>query len=119
MRCRTRSATLWRNCCATRLRSRPRTPSPPLLPSSVTAKPPPARWLTSVLYRALPVADRVLLDAVEPTGAQSLRVIELADVGQVVGDRVEDQIDLESRQVRTDAVVRAGAAEAEMRVRVA
>ena len=48
-----------------------------------------------------------------------MRLGEFGDVGDLVGDLVEDQLDLHAGQVGADAVVRAVAAEAEMRVGVA
>ena len=66
--------------------------------------------------RDSPVADRQPLDAVEPAGAQPLGVAGLPDGRHAVGDRVEDQVDLQPGQVRAEAVVRPGAAEAQLRV---
>ncbi len=65
------------------------------------------------------VGDRQALDAVEPARAQPLRLAGLADVGHAVGDRVEDQLDLQPGQVDPEAVVRTGATEAQVRVRAA
>jgi hypothetical protein len=66
--------------------------------------------------RASAVADRQLLDAVQPARAQPHRVARLADVGHVVGDRVEDQVDLQLGQAGPEAEMRPAAAEAQMRV---
>jgi AcrR family transcriptional regulator len=63
------------------------------------------------------VADPQLLDPVDPARAQPPRFGQLGDVGHVVRDRVEDQVDLQPGQVRADAVMRARAAKAEVRVR--
>src|SRR5689334_11328588 len=65
------------------------------------------------------VADRELLDAVEPARAQPHRVARAGDGGHVVGDGVEDEVDLEPGQVGADAVVRPATAEPQVRVRVA
>src|SRR5690606_22088744 len=76
------------------------------------AHPRPGRTVLSVLDRATalgPVVHLALLDAVEPARAQPVRVADLGDVGQVVGDGVEDQIDLQAGQVGADAEVGAGA----------
>ncbi len=55
--------------------------------------------------------DLQLLDAVDPAVPEPARLRELADVGRVVGERVEDQPDLLAGQVGADAVVRAVPAE--------
>src|SRR5262249_11410551 len=62
---------------------------------------------------------RKALDPVQPARPQPLRVPALAYRRHRVGDRVENQVDLQPRQVGTDAVVRAGTAEPEVRVRIA
>ena len=68
---------------------------------------------------ASPVGDLQLLDAVEPARPKPLRLGQFGDVGDLVGDLVEDQLDLHAGQVGADAEVRAVAAEAEVRVGVA
>jgi anti-anti-sigma factor len=65
------------------------------------------------------VGDRELLDAVDPAGTQADGVAGLADVRHGVGDRVEDQLDLQFGQAGAQAVVRAQAAEPQVGVRVA
>src|SRR5208337_2575459 len=52
------------------------------------------------------VGDGEALDAVDPAGAQAHRVAGLGDVRHGVGDRVEDQLDLELGQAGAQAVVR-------------
>ena len=71
-----------------------------------------------ILLLAL-VGDREPLDAVEPSRPKPLRLRQFRDVRDLVGDLVEDQLDLHAGQVGADAEVRAVAAEAEMRVGVA
>src|SRR5699024_9835369 len=73
----------------------------------------------SVRDRAAPaVVELDRLDRVQPARAQVLRVAQAAQVRHDVGDGVEDQVDLQARQVGADAEVRAGAAAAQVRVRV-
>src|SRR5690606_33804694 len=62
------------------------------------------------------VASLELLDAVDPGAAQAARLADGGQVRDLVGDHVEHDVDLLASQVRTDAVVRAVAAEAELRV---
>jgi hypothetical protein len=57
-----------------------------------------------------------MLDPVDPPRAKPLRFGQFRDVRDLVGDLVEDQLDLHSRQVGADAVVRAVAAEPKVRV---
>ena len=66
-----------------------------------------------------PVGDGEALDAVDPAGAEADRIAGLGDVRHGVGDRVEDELDLQLGQAGAQAVVRAQAAVAEVRVRVA
>jgi hypothetical protein len=69
--------------------------------------------LTGRAYRpCLPVGDRALLDAVDPAGAQPLRHARRADVRHHVGDRVEDQLDLQLGQAGAEAVVHTHPAQA-------
>src|SRR5690606_29585145 len=65
------------------------------------------------------VGDLQVLDAVDPPRPEPLRFAHFGDVGDLVGDLVEHQPDLHAGQVGADAVVRAVAAEAQMRVGVA
>ncbi len=65
------------------------------------------------------VGDRQILDPVDPPGPEPLRLGQFGDVGDLVGDLVEHQLDLHPRQVGADAVVRAVAAERQVRVGVA
>ena len=65
-----------------------------------------------------PVVDLPVLDAVDHARPQPLRLGDRRQVGQVVGDRVEHQVDGHPREVGADAVVRAGAAESEVWVGV-
>src|SRR3546814_2320934 len=60
------------------------------------------------------VGDLERLDAVDPRAAQAVGLAGALDVGDLVGDLVEDQLDLQPGQVRTDAVVRSVAAEPEV-----
>src|SRR5690349_4176161 len=64
------------------------------------------------------VANAQFLDSVDPARAQPAGFGDLGDVRHVVGDRVEDQVDLQPGQVRANAVVRAGATEPQMWVGV-
>src|SRR3954470_13266581 len=68
------------------------------------------------LGRCSAVGDPEVLDAVDPAVPQPARLPELADVRRVVGERLEDQVDLEAGQVGADAVVRAVATEGLVRV---
>jgi hypothetical protein len=65
------------------------------------------------------VGDGEGLDAVDPAGAEADRIAGLGDVRHGVGDRVEDELDLQLGQAGAQAVVRAQAAVAEVRVGVA
>src|SRR4051794_18546948 len=60
-----------------------------------------------------------LLDAVEPGRAQPPGLAGQPDVGDDVGDGVEDQVQLQPGQVGAQAEVRPAAAEAQVRVGVA
>src|SRR5699024_6747246 len=62
--------------------------------------------------------DLPVVDGVEPARGRSGGLAHRGDVGDVVGGRVEDQLDLQLRQVCADAVVRAVAAERQVRVRI-
>src|SRR5688572_24594615 len=57
------------------------------------------------------VRDVQVFDAVDPSVPQSSRLPELVDVRSVVGEGLEDQVDLEPGQVGADAVVRTVSAE--------
>src|SRR5882672_11641579 len=72
-------------------------------------------------YRAYSgaVGDGEGLDAVDPAGAEADRVAGLGDVRHGVGDGGEDELDLQLGQAGAQAVVRAEAAVAQVRVRVA
>ncbi len=59
-----------------------------------------------------------MLNGIEPARAQPLRLARRGQVGHVVGDGVEHQIDGHAGQVCTDAVVRATTAKAHVWVRV-
>src|SRR5579859_6082709 len=65
------------------------------------------------------VADRQPLNPVQPARSQPLRVPRPADGRHRVRDRVEYQVDLEPGEVRSHAVVRAGTAETQVRIRAA
>jgi hypothetical protein len=59
-----------------------------------------------------------VLDAVEPARAQPLGCADRRQIRHLIGDRPEDQIDGHLRQVGADTVVRTGAAEADVRIRI-
>ena len=59
-----------------------------------------------------------MLDPVEPSRAQPLRSADRGQIGHVVGDGVEHQVDRHPGEVGADAVVHTGAAEADVRVGV-
>lgn len=67
----------------------------------------------------LTVGDRQPLNAVQPAGTQPFRGTGLLDRRHGAGYRVEYQADLQFCQVHADAVVRAGATEAQVRLRAA
>src|SRR5262249_36058483 len=69
--------------------------------------------------RSPAVGDRQILDAVDPSRPEALGLTQFGDVGDLICDLVEDQLDLHPREVRTDAEMRAVAAEGQMRVGVA
>src|SRR5690606_1686625 len=70
------------------------------------------------LERSL-VSHLPLLDSVDPPRAQPYRTAQWGDLGHRVGDGVEHQVDFQFGQVGADAVVRAGAAETDVRIGVA
>ena len=59
----------------------------------------------------LAVGDLQVLDAVDPAGPKTLWLGQFRDVGNLIGDLVEHQLDLHARQVGADAEVCAVAAE--------
>src|SRR5918997_4519079 len=77
---------------------------------------PPAAHRSSAAGHALAVGHLQFLHAVEPTGAQAPGLLKLADVRHPIGDRLEDEVDLQASEVGAQAEVRAAATEAEMRV---
>ena len=84
--------------------------------SSLAGAEPDQPWVRTVeecYLAASPVGNREPLDAVEPSRPKPLRLGQFRDVRNLVGDLVEDQLDLHAGQVGADAVVRAVAAEAE------
>jgi hypothetical protein len=62
--------------------------------------------------RTSAVADREPLHAVQPARAQPPRLAGQPDIWHVIGDRVEDQVDLQPGQVGAEAEMRPAAAEA-------
>src|SRR4029077_182770 len=103
----------WRWCCGATVRLTRTTGDP--------------SWTTGLhpismgdrLFRRPGIVDLPVFDAVEPPGAQPFGFGQRGEIGHRVGDGVEHQVDGHPGQVGTDAVVRSGAAESDVRVRVA
>ncbi len=73
--------------------------------------------LTKLALRALAEVTRQMLDAVDETGQEPVRLRGSADAGHPLQQLAQDGRDLPAGQVRAEAEMRARCAEADVRVR--